>query len=379
MGNLDQSVASLCESQIPSPKSQMALKSVFLPKWQESPNPYQNQLTAHLAKLGVEVEGTHANVFLPCALGRSQSVILHLQWLHLMVLSYGRTRAIKSSFRLLVFVTQLVILRLIGVKIVWTAHNFKNHENDQLQLDRLCTTIVTRLAHGIIVHCEAAKHELAKEFNLQDLQKIFVVPHGNYVDCYQNDIDQKMARQSLKLPSSSLILLFLGHIRAYKGVVELIAVFKQLPPANLHLVIAGKADQESTELIEQAVQGCENINFLPGFVPEEKLQVYMNAADVVVFPYRDILTSGGVVLAMSFSRACIAPRRGCIGEVLDEAGGFLYDPDQPAGLSQAIDRAIHSRSQLLQMGKYNRQVAEQWNWERIAQMTLNVYQKCLSR
>ena len=357
----------------------MALKSVFLPKWQESPNPYQNQLTAHLAKLGVEVEGTHANIFLPRAIGRSQSVVLHLQWLHLMILSYGRTRALKSYFRLLVFISQLIILRLIGVKIIWTAHNFKNHENDQLQIDRLCTTIVIKLAHGIIVHCEAAKHELAKEFNLQDLQKIFVVPHGNYIDCYQNQIDQSAARQSLNLPASSLVLLFLGHIRAYKGVIELIATFKQLPPADLHLVIAGKADQESTELIAQAVQGCEQINFLPGFVPDEQLQVYMNAADVVVFPYRDILTSGGVVLAMSFSRACIAPRRGCIGEVLDSTGGFLYDPDQAEGLSQAIDGAIQSRSKLLQMGEHNRQIAEQWNWDRIAQMTLNVYEKCLSR
>ncbi|WP_242482112.1 glycosyltransferase, partial [Trichormus variabilis] len=72
-----------------------------------------------------------------------------------------------------------------------------------------------------------------------------------------------------------------------------------------------------TDMLLQKIDNEPNIKFIPGFVPSEKLQIYLNACDVVVFPYRDILTSGAVMLAMSFGRACIAPRKGCIAEVLD--------------------------------------------------------------
>jgi len=163
-----------------------SLKSVFLPKWNDNDNPYQNQLADHLAKLGVQVEGTHSTLFLPIALKPQKANILHLHWLHLLIVAYGRTSALKSRLRLVALITQLVILRLMGVKIVWTVHNLKNHENQYLKLDRICTALVIKLSHAIIAHCEAAKCELAAAFHLKNDKKIFVVPHSNYIDCYEN-------------------------------------------------------------------------------------------------------------------------------------------------------------------------------------------------
>ena len=77
-----------------------------------------------------------------------------------------------------------------------------------------------------------------------------------------------------------------------------------------------------------------------GFVPDEELQVYLRAADVVACPFLEIFTSGSVLLAMSFERAVIAPRRGCVTETLDEAGGILYDADDPQGLEGALRVAM---------------------------------------
>ena len=64
-----------------------------------------------------------------------------------------------------------------------------------------------------------------------------------------------------------------------------------------------------------------------GFVPDDELQVYLRAADVVATPFLEILTSGSVLLAMSFERAVIAPRRGCVAETVGDDGGILYDAD----------------------------------------------------
>ena len=112
------------------------------------------------------------------------------------------------------------------------------------------------------------------------------------------------------------------------------------------------------------------------FIPAEELQVYLNAADVVVLPYKDILTSGAAVLAMSFGKPVIAPKLGCVAELIEEGvGGFLYDPEDEDGLLNAMRKAITAN--LRALGEYNLQKARELDWLRAAKATLEVYQRCL--
>lgn len=264
---------------------------------------------------------------------------------------------------------------------MWTVHNLKNHNNNYQRLDRIGTAAVARLAHAIIAHCEAAKQEIITTFNLSNGNKINVVPHGNYINCYENKVSRDEARQILGIPDSKLVLLFFGLIRPYKGVLELVDTFNHLANDETHLIIAGKVwndSLEQAELLHQKTSENNRIKFIPGFVPDDKIQLYMNACDIVVFPYRDILTSGAVLLAISFGRPCIAPRKGCIGEVLDDAGAFLYNLDSDDGLLQAIKMAIEKKAELSQMGKHNYILAQKYSWESVAEMTLEVYQWCLN-
>lgn len=351
----------------------MKIKVCFFPLWQEK-NPYQKLLIEQLLKLGIEMqEATKKSILFR---GRRQVDILHLHWLHPYFLAAKRREVLFNIVKFSIF---LFFSRLRGVKIIWTAHNLKNHENQNLWLERVGTIIVTRLCHAIIAHCEAAKDEVIKTFKIANKDKILVIPHGNYIDYYENKIDRESARKILDIPSSNLVLLFLGLIRPYKGVLELIETFQQVRQDGTQLLIAGKVlhNPKLEEQIQQKVAKTEGVKLIADFIPDEQIQVYMNACDVVVFPYRDILTSGGVLLAMSFDRACIVPHRGCIGEVLDDAGAFLYSPDMEDGLLQAIREAIKQHSALQQMGKHNRQLAQKYSWDRIGEMTLEVYQSCL--
>jgi beta-1,4-mannosyltransferase len=127
----------------------------------------------------------------------------------------------------------------------------------------------------------------------------------------------------------------------------------------------------------QNIADDKRIKLVPGFVAPDEIQMYMNATDLVIFPYRDVLTSGAVLLAMSFGKACVAPRKGCIGEVLDNDGAFLYEPDDENGLIQAMNSALQKQSQLSNMGQHNLQLAEKYNWKRIAKMTSDVYYSCI--
>lgn len=347
------------------------LKVVFQPYWAE--NPYQKLLSENLMKLGVQIGEVNSG---DRSLMGQIPDILHLHWLDALF-QFRVQSTLMSLLRLIKFLTKLFLLRLRGVKIVWTAHNLKNHEKLYPLLDRICTSVVAKLAHAIIAHSETAKKEIASTIRFINQDKIFVVPHGNYVGYYVNNIKRLEAQQALDIPNSSFVFLFLGLIRPYKGVLELIEAFKQLHHNQVQLVIAGKTlNNQLTEQIRHKIADHSNIKFIPGFVPDDQIQVYMNACDVVVFPYQDLLTSGAVILAMSFGKTCLAPRKSYFTEVLSDSGAFFYNPDTAEGLSQAMNCAIQSKSELLSMGDRNLQMAEQWNWSRVAKMTLDVYTQC---
>lgn len=171
-------------------------------------------------------------------------------------------------------------------------------------------------------------------------------------------------------------MLFLGNIRPYKGVLELIEAFRQLIECGeqAELMIVGRPlDQELSDAIAAEVGCCKAIQYKPRFVPENEIQIYLNACDVAVFPYRRILSSGAVILAMSFARACVAPRLGCIQDVLDHHGAFLYNPKDERGLLNVLKAACASREDLQMMGKYNKRKAERWNWNYVGNATRRVY------
>ncbi len=359
------------EETIKGHPSTSSLKLTFQPYWDE--NPYQKLLVENLVILGIQM--VDMNISISSLVKGKKPDILHLHWLHSFI-ACRVPNPIYSAVKLIRFISILLLLKLTGVKIVWTAHNLKSHDSVYPLLDGICTFMVAKLAQAVIVHSDTAKTEVATSFHLHNKDKVIVVPHGNYSGYYENHIDRVEARKLINIPNTSLVFLFLGLIRPYKGVLEMIEAFKRLQDDKLQLAIAGKVS--NNELHQQISQQSENSNimFVPGFVPDDRLQVYMNACDVVVFPYQEVLTSGAAILAMSFGKACIAPRMGCFKDVLDDLGAFLYDPNIEEGLFQAMSCALQNSNNLRKMGKYNQQVVTQWNWDKIAQKTLDVYLQC---
>jgi glycosyltransferase involved in cell wall biosynthesis len=103
----------------------------------------------------------------------------------------------------------------------------------------------------------------------------------------------------------------------------------------------------------------------------------MNAPDIMVCPYREILNSGSVLLGISFGKMIIAQSMGCIPEVLHKDHNFLYDPEEKDGLFNTINRAISSEARLQEMGKQNLELDKRLDWRGIAEETLKVYKKYL--
>lgn len=350
------------------------MKLLFGPYIKE--NPYQKQLVDCLKNLNIEIKDITKVFFKQSLLGTWKPDVLHLHWLHAFFIT---DRFFLSVAKLSFFILKISVLKLLNVKIVWTVHNINNHEKKYLFLDKVCTHFVANIADSIIVHSQSSKKKLLENIGIKNKEKVFIVPHGNYIEYYQNNIEQASARKQLDSIKTDFVFLFIGAIRPYKGVDELIDNFKQLTAENLRLVIVGNPiNEEYSQLIESKVNDDRAIKYIPGYVPEEQIQLYLNACDVVVFPYKDILTSGSVLLAMSFGKPCIVPYLGCIGEILDEKGAFFFNPQEQNSLLSALEKAIEQQDNLPQMGEHSLELARKYNWQDIAEKTLNIYQHSLN-
>lgn len=353
------------------------MKVLFIPDYRQG-NPYQKALAESLSKERVEVSfGATSSLFSVLRSVKSdwRPDILHIHWIHPFLLANSKGKAIVKS---ICFIAELVILRILGIKFVWTVHNIVNHEKRFSSLELFFTKLASRFFNRIIVHSKFAKNEVKKVYQIIDSSKIQVIHHGNYIKNYNNAIGRIEARNKLKIDEKEVVLMYFGLIRPYKGVFELVDAFKELNVPQKKLLIVGKPC--SNEISKNILKRCnknEKIKTIFKFIPDNEIQIYMNATDVVVLPYRDILTSGAVILAISFGKPVIAPAIGCIPEALDREGSFLYDPSVKDGLIKAMRQALDF--DLEKMGRHNFKLAKQLGWDKIAKKTYEVYCECLKR
>lgn len=342
-------------------------------------NPYKNLLGSHLEPLGVQVKKELCNaIFLQKVLNEGKPNILHLDTIHYFLLGKNN---VHRWFKFFLFISQILILTLMKIKIVWTVHEWSDRfDAGKQNILPTWSAIMGIFFNAIITHCNTTKNEIVEAFRLENKNKVFVVFHGNYMEAYQNKISGLDARKDLGIPTGNLVFLLFGTIHSTKGFLEAIDAFKCLREERIFLLVVGyPAEEQIEELIRDKIKDYKNILFVPKRVQDDEIQIYMNACDCVVFPYKVFTTSGAAILAISFGKACIAPGVGYFRDVLDDSGTFFHDPTQKESVMDAMKRAIDNKDDLAEMGKHNLKLAEQWNWDYVAKETFNIYQQCLER
>jgi glycosyltransferase involved in cell wall biosynthesis len=315
-------------------------------------NPYCELLYRHVRRLGVDVVAGDSGLrWLWRA--RHRVAALHIHWPE----RHFRAGSFRSA---LAFAARLRVAQALGHHVVWTVHNAHPHD-DASRGARLVRRTLLRVA-TLVVHCESARAELGRAGD-----DAVVVPHGSYVGHYPNRIGRVAARGRLRLEPDARVFVALGQMRPYKGLGDLVRAFEALHAPDARLIVAG----EPVAAAAIPVSGDPRIQVIPMRVDDDELQVFLNAADVMVLPYRAVLTSGAAMLAFSFGRAVIAPRLGCLAELERTGAAILYDPADPNGLASALRRALAADAGAL--GARARRLATSVSWEAIARRHLAVY------
>jgi len=234
------------------------------------------------------------------------------------------------------FEKRLKFAKKLGYKIVYTVHNLKFHDKQDNAAEKNLT-LIYKLADTIVVMGENDKIELKKTLHVENIKE---VPHFHFERYYENKITKKEARKKLKIKDDRYVFLFFGAIRGYKGVDGLIETFKKTKIDAL-LLIAGCGSQEpeyAKQLVALAV-GDKRIRIQDKRIADDEIQTYMNAADLVVFPFRQISNSSALILAKSFYKPTICMDRGNIKDHTSPDTDILVKDEHE--LERALVEAVH--------------------------------------
>jgi D-inositol-3-phosphate glycosyltransferase len=282
--------------------------------------------------------------------------------------------------------------KLCGKKIAFTAHNVNQARRDAKDslLNRITLRIQYRLCDHIFVHTKKMKDELCRDFGVAE-RTVTVIRHPINDAFPDTDLTPSEAKRQLGLQENEKAVLFFGRIRPYKGIEHLLAAFHFLVAnhSDYRLIIAGEPKKGSEEYRRQIEQSVKT-EFTSGqiimkiqFIPDEEMEVYLKAADVLVLPYKEIFQSGVLFLAYSFGLPVVATDVGSFREeIVEGRTGFLCQPGDPAELAKAID--TYFASDLYKNLKVRRQTLKDYaeanhSWNAVADLTRNAYAEMLGR
>lgn len=197
----------------------------------------------------------------------------------------------------------------------------------------------------------------------------------------------KKIRAYYGIKDDELVILFIGRLVGVKGVDKLIMamphVLQKTPKAKLVIVGLGDLQEYLANLVKATkMEAYVKLRF--DFVPEEERILHYAACDVAVFP--SLYEPFGIVVleAMSMEKPVVVGGAGVSGmrEIVvccgEEQCGYHVNPTDPADIAWGINNTIESPEKMKWLGKNGRKrVLSEFTWDKVAERTLEVYEKVL--
>ena len=285
----------------------------------------------------------------------------------------------------------MIYYRLLGKRIVLTAHNVnagKRDGNDTV-LNRLTLRAQYRLAHHIFVHTEKMQRELVTDFGIS-AKKVSVIPFGINKTVPNTLLTAAEAKRRFGLDQRHKVILFFGNIAPYKGTEHLVAAFGEIVhrDPDYRLIIAGRPKDcdKYWAMIRQTIvrNGLEDqIIQRIEYIPDEAVEDYFKAADVLVLPYTHIFQSGVLFLGYNFGLPVIATDVGSMREdIVEGETGFLCGAGDARELARKIEEYFKSdlfKQLETRRIKIQEFANERYSWDKVGENTARVYAGLLGR
>ena len=212
-----------------------------------------------------------------------------------------------------------------NVKIIVNCNNIKSHEPKPAE--DIMTKSFFKNCDSFMVMSSAVEHDLKLLINNPNYKKS---PHPIY-EVFGEKVPKDIARNNLNLGNEKIILHF-GLIRDYKGLDILIKAAKTIKNKidNFKILVVGECYENEEKYINlvNKLNLKDIFDFRFEFIPNEKVNNYFCASDLVVLPYRSATQSGIVPIAYHFDKPVVVSNVGGLPEVvLTGKSGFICEPN----------------------------------------------------
>lgn len=171
-------------------------------------------------------------------------------------------------------------LKILGVRQVFTIHDWDPHPGDNYTATRLYNYVVKSiLADEFVVYSPVKSTKPLNCCRLGGYLANPVMEHDDY-------------------------FLFYGRIEPYKGLNYLESIAEELDKRDpkINIVIAGRGEDPSLSNLSQ----MRNVKVINRFLESEELDRLIRGAVAVVLPYESASQSGVIVQAASYGKAVVA-------------------------------------------------------------------------
>jgi len=306
-------------------------------------NPYLRLLYARIPE-----EGFDAN-----PLGRyelldrlPESSVFHLHWTR--VFQVGTASEAEAVRQTKAYLGRIEDFLGRGGNLLWSVHEWLPHDCEFPGVEVELRKRLVELATGVHVLHGSTVEEVSGLYPL-DPARTFTVEHPLYAGVYADYVSRESARRLIGVADDEILLLGFGAIRPYKGfdrLVRLVPRLREQTGLPIRVVLAGPT-LKSIDInpLRDLVEATPGVSMTDRAVPDEFVHVVFKAADVAVLPYRQVLNSGVLMLALTFGCPSVAPDNPVTRDTVGSGLVHLFDRESDEDLLRAVTEAIDRRGE----------------------------------
>ncbi len=224
----------------------------------------------------------------------------------------------------------------------------------------------TTLSHAVIKDID--------QFDKNNKPKSWA-PHPIY-DHYGELIDKIEARKQLGLSADGKYVLFFGFIRDYKGLDLLIDAFGdlRLQDMGVRLLVAGEFYGDPQPYLNRirSLDISDIVILHNDYIPDNKVNLYFRACDIVAQPYKTATQSGVTQVAFHFECPMLVTNVGGLPEIVPDGKiGYVVNPDAQDIADALVRYYKENKEEEFTVGV--REEKLKYGWDRITAAVLNSY------
>lgn len=294
--------------------------------------------------------------------GKFDKNIIHIHWINSV---YGSKYLAKSIFLLILNFGILFYLKKIKkFKIFWTKHNYSSHDFYYPFIDKIGRKLMLVSADKVIIQQESEHEKMNRN------KKFLFIPHGHYIGAYGPIGERNKLRDRFKIKNDDILLISLGIVKPYKKLENIMRSFGKSNNLRLKLLVVGQCSGEYGKLLEKEAGRNNRVIFDFNFIEDKDISDYLAAADFSVFWYDDsVLTSGGIILSLSYGVPVLARNLPASELIKDNENGFIYNTE-----SELIS-IFNNLKPLQSDGQKVISSVESLNWEFVAKRLADEFAK----